>query len=70
MSSADDGPQAFIQYRPGLLLRSKIFAKNKIHPENMTIKLLALAVVLDNKGNLLFKTSDYTKTDDMMLFLE
>jgi thiol:disulfide interchange protein DsbD len=31
---------------------------------------LPFFIVLDGQGNLLFKTSDYTKTDDMMLFLE
>ena len=31
---------------------------------------LPFFIVLDGQGNLLFKTSDYTRTDDMMLFLE
>jgi thiol:disulfide interchange protein DsbD len=31
---------------------------------------LPFLVVLDGKGNLLFKTSDYTRVDDMILFLE
>lgn len=31
---------------------------------------LPFFVVMDSKGNLLFKTSDYTRVDDMALFLE
>ena len=31
---------------------------------------LPFFVIMDVKGNLLYKTSDYTQTEDMLLFLQ
>jgi thiol:disulfide interchange protein DsbD len=47
------------------------FTKFKNDPRFPELKVgLPFLVVLDSKGNLLYKTSDYTRIDEMMMFLE
>ena len=47
------------------------FKKFQADPRFPELKVgLPFLVVMDAKGNLLFKTSDYTRTDDMLLFLQ